>query len=88
MPEYQFALPERKHSFDYKLSRRKIGIEIDGGQYMHNGGRHNTDKDRYKHNLAAALGYRVFHFTPQALQSDPVGCINLVLRAVGLDIQN
>lgn len=86
MPEYRFC-PDRKFRADYKISRHRLLIEIDGGTFKANGGRHNTDEDRHKGNLAAALGFRVMHFSPHTLRRDPVGCVELVLKAIGYKVK-
>lgn len=79
--EFRFDT-SRKFRADFKLPRKTL-IEVDGGQYTPNGGRHNTDPDRFKCNLAVALGYRVMHFSPQALMTEPEMCVALVLKAIG-----
>lgn len=77
--EYQFALP-RKWRFDYAWIRQsKIAVEIDGGQWIANGGRHNRDSDRDKINCAVALGWYVLRFSTQQLEKDPEGCVELLL---------
>lgn len=80
--EYKFAAcVGRRYRADFKVGRFKLLIELDGGQFQSKGGRHARDTDRDKCNLATALGYRIFHFSPQQLERDPLGCINLVLQA-------
>ena len=77
--EHQFAKAwKRKFQFDWAFLRYKIAVEVDGGQFAYRGGRHSGDKDREKMNIAAALGWRVFHFSPQMLDSDPVACVRIV----------
>lgn len=85
LPEYRF-INSRKFRFDFAIitGDTRIGIEVDGGQYAYRGGRHATDSDREKLNMAAACGWRVFRFSPQQLTADPQGCIDLVCRALGL----
>jgi len=80
--EHRFAAPERRFRFDYAWLGVKVAVECDGGQWMAGGGRHNTDGDRYKLNLAAALGWRVLRFSRAALRDDPAGCIALLRRAL------
>jgi very-short-patch-repair endonuclease len=84
-PEYPFAAP-RKFRFDFAIVPQRIGIEVDGGQFAYRGGRHASDADREKLNMAAACGWRVFRFSPQMLIADPQGCIDLVCRALGLEV--
>ena len=81
-PEYEFNLPESKHRFDFCWPAKFIAVEIDGGQWKPHGGRHGTDGDREKRNLAASAGFRIFFFSPAMLEADPQGCIDRVARAV------
>lgn len=85
IPEYRF-INSRKFRFDFAIitDDTRIGIEVDGGQFAYRGGRHASDADREKLNMAAACGWRVFRFSPQQLIADPQGCIDMVCRALGL----
>ena len=81
--EYPFdKVIGRKHCFDSAFPQYRIGVEVDGGTWMKNGGRHNSEEDMEKRNIAASLRWLVFHFTPQMLQRDPGGCVAMVLRAI------
>lgn len=80
-PEYKF-LPDRKFRFDWAFPESCVGVEVDGGVWLPHGGRHGTDKDREKMNLAAANGWLVFRFSPQMLENDPVGCCELVEKGM------
>ena len=81
--EFQFAIEAgRKFRFDWAFPAVRIGIEIDGGQWVYGGGRHARDGDKIKGNLAAELGWRVFHFSPDMLNRDPLTCIEQVVRAL------
>jgi len=81
--EYKFALAwRRKFRFDFANPARKIAVEIDGGQWQARGGRHARDTDREKMNIAAALGWRVFHFSPDMLGDNPLGCVSLVVECL------
>lgn len=67
--------PGRRWRFDFLWPARIIrahghfvtvpalALEIDGGVYVAAGGRHNTDRDREKLAIAAALGYRVIRLS-------------------------
>ena len=79
--EYGFA-PPRRWRFDFAFVGQMVAVEVDGGQYASHGGRHMRDSDRDKLNHAAAFGWRVLRFSPQQLERDPAGCIELVLAAI------
>ena len=59
--------PTRKWRFDYACPELKIAIEVDGGIFT--GGRHSGGvgqlKDFEKGNAACAMGWYVFHTTPE-----------------------
>ncbi len=81
--EYNFdKCIKRKHRFDFAFIDQKVSVEVDGGQWVAKGGRHNRDSDREKLNLAASLGWRVFRFSVQMLERDPEGCVELVVKTV------
>ena len=68
--------------FDFAWPDSKLAVEIDGGQWMAGGGRHNTDGDRLKLNTAATLGWRVLRFSVKTMGDDPVGCLKKVEEAL------
>ena len=72
----------RRWRFDYAWPSQRVAVEIDGGQWVRNGGRHNRDSDREKLNQAAAQGWRVLRFSTQQLERDPQGCVELLRRAL------
>lgn len=72
----------RKHRFDWAFVDSRVAVEIDGGSYAVMGGRHATDADREKLNIAASLHWLVFRFSPQQLKRDPAGCVEIVLQTV------
>ncbi len=80
--EYFFAAPWRQWRFDYAWPAARVAVELDGIAWQAGGGRHNTDEDRFKLNSAAALGWRVLHFTSKALRTEPAACIALLRRAL------
>ena len=82
-PEYKFH-GTRRWRFDWAFPEQMVAVEVDGGQWTAHGGRHMTDKDRDKGNHAAALGWRVLHFSPEQLERDPAGCVELVQQALDL----
>lgn len=80
--EYSFARP-RRWRFDYFWPDRNVAVEVDGNAWStRGGGRHGQDSDRWKMSHAAAMGIRVFRFSPQMLEDEPDKCIALVRRAM------
>ena len=83
--EYRFSkVVGRKHRFDYCWEKERVAAECDGGTYKAGGGRHNTDADREKLNLAAALGYRVLRFSGSMLDR-PEECADVIRMALGME---
>lgn len=81
--EYGFSrVIGRRHRFDWSFIDERIAVEVDGGTWMPGGGRHGSDTDREKLNLAASLRWLVFRFSPQMLERDPHTCVDLVRRAL------
>ena len=80
-PEYKF-LPLRRFRFDWAFPVYRVAVEVDGGVWLPHGGRHGTDKDREKLNLAAANGWLVLRFSPEMLNGDPEGCCEMVRDAL------
>lgn len=75
--EYRFHVT-RKWRFDFAWPDYKIAVEVDGGQWLARGGRHNTDKDREKMNAAAEMGWRVFRYSVDMLNADGSACATQV----------
>ena len=80
--EYRFAAPERQFRADFAWVKERLLVEVDGGQWHPHGGRHNTDRDREKLNLAAALGWRVLRFSGAMLDC-PDDCAKVIRMALG-----
>jgi very-short-patch-repair endonuclease len=78
--EYKFAQPWRQFRFDFVFLDRLVAVEIDGGQHLVNGGRHNTDEDRTKLNMAAALGWRVIRLSGSMLTAESVALLRRALE--------
>jgi len=82
--EAEYVFSERQWRFDWAMVDGKVAVEVEGGAWMN--GRHNRGKgftrDLEKYNSAAALGWLVFHFTPQMLDDDPLTCVRQVHRAI------
>lgn len=78
--EFRFH-PVRRWRFDWAWPDSKLAVEVDGGQWVRGGGRHNSDKDREKLNAAAVEGWRVLRFSGGMLKRDPAGCIETVRAA-------
>ena len=81
-PEVVFC-PGRRWRFDWSWAKDRLAVEVDGGQWLPGGGRHGGDKDREKMNKAAALGWRVMHFSRKQLVDDPLGVVEIVKEALG-----
>ena len=79
--EFRFH-PVRKWRFDYACPELKIAIEVDGGIFT--GGRHSGGvgqlKDFEKGNAACAMGWYVFHTTPEDMHD--LEFRKLVLEAI------
>lgn len=73
---------KRKWRFDFAWPDKKVAVEIDGGQWTQNGGRHNRDSDRVKMNEAVASGWRVLRFSTQQIRQNPYGCIVILGRTL------
>lgn len=83
VPEYEFDKHlGRRHRFDWCYLPQRVAVEVDGGQYTRRGGRHATDADREKLNIAASLRWLVFRFSPQQLASNPEACVAMVAQAI------
>jgi very-short-patch-repair endonuclease len=82
-PEYEFDKHiGRRHRFDWADISSRVAVEVDGGQWAQNGGRHAGDADREKLNIAASLRWLVFRFSPTQLKRDPESCVSLVRQAI------
>ena len=81
--ELRFAKP-RRYRLDYAFEAERVCVEVDGGQWAPNGGRHARDSDREKHNEATSRGWAVFHVSPQMLKADPYTVVDQVKRALAL----
>ncbi len=70
--EHRF-LEDRRFRFDFAHPVKQLAIEVDGGQYVPGGGRHNRragfEKDIEKLNLATLAGWAVLRFTPRQVTS-------------------
>lgn len=81
--EHRFH-PERRWEFDFAWPEHHLAVEIDGGQWVRTGGRHNRDSDREKLNQAAVYGWRVLRYSGAMLKR-PVIVIDEVLQALKLE---
>lgn len=75
-------LPKRRFVFDFAIPSKLIAFEIDGGVWMKNGGRHNTDADRDRNNLLAAHFWRIFRFSTTKITDDPIGVATFIVDDV------
>lgn len=86
----------RKWKFDWCHRVTRVAVEIDGGNRMaavdeETGravaiGRHTQERDYKKLNAATADGWRVFRFTPDMLNRNPIECVSIVAGAVGVKL--
>jgi|GEM_PF-1496855 len=76
--------PTRRWRFDFAWPDRKIAVELEGGTWMRGahvrGTRYAADCEKY--NAAADLGWSVYRYTTDMLESDPAGCIGQVAKAL------
>lgn len=82
---------KRGYEFDWAFIDERVAVEIDGaprmvkkaknGRYYAVGG-HDGEKDHAKENLAAALGWRVMHFSPREVKNRPEECVEIVMMAL------
>lgn len=79
--QYRFAMP-RRFRFDFAFPDQGVAVEVDGGQWAPGGGRHAKDSDREKMNVAAALGWRVLHVSPDMLRTRPQEFFKLLREAL------
>ncbi len=79
--EYRFH-PERRWRFDFAWPSYRMAVEVDGGQWMARGGRHNRDADREKLNAAACDGWRVIRLTPQMREERGSYWVAEIVRAL------
>jgi len=57
--------------FDFAWERNMVLLELDGGQWVKGGGRHNRDADKWKTLAAQAEGWTVLHISYTMLKADP-----------------
>lgn len=67
--------------FDDAWIPERVLLELDSGQWMPGGGRHNSDADRWKTLEAQAFGWTVLHISYTMLKQNPVRVMR-VLAAV------
>lgn len=75
-------LPGRKYRIDFAFVDRKVGVEIDGGEYKSRGGRHAGAADKEKLNLLTLAGWRILHYSGSMIQNDPSTMIEQVTALV------
>ncbi|TCB75552.1 DUF559 domain-containing protein [Acinetobacter sp. ANC 3781] len=70
--EFKFH-PERKWKADFHIVGKKILVEVEGGIWMAEGGRHTRGKgyigDMEKYNSATMMGYQVIRFSTEQVKS-------------------
>ncbi len=80
--EFRFAAP-RRFRFDFAWPDERIALEVDGGRWLPGGGRHASDGDYEKLNIAAGMGWRVLRVTGDMVRNDPLGIIDMLRGALG-----
>lgn len=84
-PEMQqhFTTPKTKRvrgwRFDFAFPWHRVAVEVDGGQFLHQGGAHGADRE--KRNSAAIIGWRVLYFDTRMLEN-PDACAQTVALAL------
>jgi very-short-patch-repair endonuclease len=79
--EFVFASP-RKFRFDFAWPQQRVALEVDGGRWQPNGGRHASDTDKEKQNIACARGWRVMHVSPAMIRDDPCAILAQLAQAL------
>lgn len=83
LPEFKFH-PTRKWAFDLALPAWKLAIEIEGGFFLPQGGRHNRGAgaraDCEKYSEAAVLGWKLLRVLPEWVGNGKA--FDLVVRAL------
>lgn len=83
LPEYTFH-PQRKWRFDYAWRDQKLAMEIEGGAFLKDGGRHTRGagfrNDLAKYAEAAILGWRVIRVLPEQVENGQA--LKLIERAL------
>lgn len=74
---YRQVVPKRRYELDFAWPELKVGIEIQGGVWLHRSGHTRAGQvaDYRKLNLATVYGWRVLQFSTDMLRRDPQGCI-------------
>ena len=73
----------RKHRFDFAWTDCSVAVEVNGNAWgVKGGGRHGQDKDLEKLNLAVAMGWKVYQFSPAMLNTDPDRWLAMVADAI------
>jgi very-short-patch-repair endonuclease len=76
--QYRFCKGEyeyRRYTFDFCYPELKLAIEVDGGQWEVGGGRHMSDEDYHKLNIATIQGYKILRFKTNMVDEDGCGCV-------------
>ncbi|MCP4541226.1 MAG: DUF559 domain-containing protein [Chloroflexi bacterium] len=69
-------------AFDFAWWDEEVLLELDGGQRVRGGGRHNSDTDRWKTLEAQALGWRVLHVSYTMLKADPARVMRVLAEVL------
>ena len=86
LPEQSGLVKGRKFRADRYWPSARLVVEIDGGQHVAGGGRHNQDNDREKVNLLTIAGYRVLRYSGDMIRNDPLKMIAQIEEVLTQDI--
>jgi very-short-patch-repair endonuclease len=85
--QFHWAKPERKYRSDFAYPQDRILIEVQGGIWAKNPGRHNRgsgyQSDSARDNLAALKGWKLLRFTEAMIKSRASdGAVETIRRAL------
>lgn len=81
--EYEYRFHHtRRWRFDHAWPAIKLALEIDGGQWAPGGGRHNSDADREKINMAGECGWIVLRYSTSQIKQIPSQVAEQIQRCI------
>ncbi|MCP4567956.1 MAG: DUF559 domain-containing protein [FCB group bacterium] len=73
--------------FDFAWEPEDVLVELDGGQWVKGGGRHNSDADRWKTLDAQAAGWTVLHISYTMFSRDPIRVLARLYEVLWMAVQ-